>query len=173
MQTLVPLKVKIGLRANGHADHPDWQKLPLALEEDPADHMVISWKYDNTSGHKEETPDSPYGMQWGMIMTTEKFAKEAVATFPELVTVMTEVEAKAFWEDKHTVDMAENKTNNEVLTALKNELDLKKELAQDTTELKAKIAKAIDPNDTEPGIRKRPDKTWTDAKSNLGVEIKK
>ena len=24
MQHLVPIKVKIGLRPNGHADHPDW-----------------------------------------------------------------------------------------------------------------------------------------------------
>jgi len=173
MQTLVPLKVKIGLRANGHADHPDWQKLPLALEESPADHMVISWKYDNTSGHKEETPDSPFGMQWGMIMVTDKFATEAVATFPELVTVMTEAEAKAFWEDKHTFNIPENKTDNDVLQALQTELSLKESLGQDTVELKAKIEKAIDPTDTEPGIKKRPDKTWDDAKSNLGVTIKK
>jgi len=173
MDTLVPLKVKIGLRANGHADHPDWQKLPLALTEDPAQHMVISWKYDNTSGHQEETPDSPRGMQWGMIMVTQQFATEALTTFPDLVTVMTEAEAESFWENKHTVDIPENKSNNEVLQALQTELSLKESLEQDTTELKAKIAKAINPDDTEPGVKKNPLKTWTDAKSNLGIEIKK
>ena len=26
---IVPIKVKIGLRPNGHADHPAWELLPL------------------------------------------------------------------------------------------------------------------------------------------------
>lgn len=169
---LVPIKVKIGLRPNGHADHPDWQKLPLALEEDPASHMFYGWKYDKTSGHKEASSDSPYGMQWGMVMVTEKFAQQAVEIFSDLVTIMTEEEAKNFWETKYTIDMPENEINNDILQALKNELDLKKELGIDTADLKAKIIKAIDPNDSELGIRKNLIKHWIDAKSKLGFSIK-
>lgn len=172
METLVPLKVKIGLRPNGHADHPDWQRLPLALTDNPADHMVVSWRYDNSSGHQEETPDSPRGMQWGMIMVTEQFATEAVDIFPDLVTVLTEAEAQDFWENKHTINSPENKLDSDLLVGLKAELDLRTELKQVTTELKAKIAKALDPNDAEPGIKKNELKTWSDAKVKLGITIK-
>lgn len=172
-KNLVPIKVKIGLRPNGHADHPDWYKLPLAASEDPAHHMFGGWSYDKTSGHKDETPDSPYGMQWGMMLVTEKFADEAIAILPSLVTIMTEEEAEDFYNNKSRAHLSENSFDERALTGLKLEFDLKEILGQDTTALKKKIAKAIDPlDDTEPGIRKQMEKKWVDAKLKHGFTLK-
>lgn len=171
MQNLVPIKVKIGLRPNGHADHPDWYKLPLAKDVDPATQMSTSWKYDNLYGHQEEGPDSPIGMQWGMLFVTPLFAQQAKQVFPDLVFEMTEAEAQDFWENKYAVDLLENNANIGVLQALQIELDLKTKLDIDTTVLKAKIAKALDPNDKEIGLRKNSLKKWIDAKVLLGINI--
>lgn len=171
MQNLVPIKVKIGLRPNGHADHPDWYKLPLAATEDPAKHMSSSWKYDNLYGHQEEGPNSPIGMQWGMLFVTPLFAQQAKQVFPDLVFELTEAEAQDFWENRYAVDIPENKVNLEVLQALQLELDLKTKLNIDTTDLKIKIAKALDPNDKEAGLRKSPLKKWADAKTTLSINM--
>ena len=170
-QNLVPIKVKIGLRANGHADHPDWYQLPLASAEDPSHHMFFGWKYDKTSGHKEDSVDSPYGQQWGMVMVTPKFTKQALTTFPTLVTELTEAEAESFWDNKAMAHIPENKAAPGVLQDLQSELSLRESLGQDTTALKAKIAKALDPDDSEPGLRKNQTKYFTDAKTQLGIKV--
>jgi hypothetical protein len=171
MKNLVPLKVKIGLRSNGHADHPDWMQLPLAATEKPADHIIISWKYDKTSGHQEETLDSPFGMQWGMILVTEQFATEAVATFPELVTVLTEVEATSFWEEKAHAHMPENRIDTDYLQGLKAEKDLRTGAGLSVVDVDNAILKALDPDNEELGVRKNKMKYWDDAKIALGVTI--
>jgi hypothetical protein len=177
MKELVPIKVKIGLRPNGHADHPDWTKLQIvqdsglgtAYKPDP----MGGWKYDKTCGHKEESTDSPYGMQWGMLLVDPIFAQQAVETFPEIVTIMTEEEAETFWNSKACAHISENKSQADVLMALKAEHDLKVILGEDTIQLETKIRKAIDPNDPESGIKKNKNKFWKDAKKNFGVTIKK
>lgn len=173
MKDLVPIKVKIGLRPNSHADHPDWMKLPLASKEDPGSHMFFGWKYDKTSGHKEETAASPYGMQWGMVFVTPQFAKEAKETFPDLVTELTEEEAEEFYDTNVTAHIPENKADVNTLQALQAELALRKELdqAEEVTALKIKIKKALDPNDAEPGLRKVKDKKFSDAKTHFGFRI--
>lgn len=173
MEELVPIKIKIGLRPNGHADHPDWYKLPLAASENPASHMFFGWKYDKTSGHKEESVDSPYGMQWGMVMVSRQFADEALATFPDLVTELNEQQAEDFWDNKAHAHLPDNYVDNDLLQSLKNELFLKKELGDDVTELKDKIRKALDPNDKEAGIKKNNIKKFQDAKVSIGFKIKK
>lgn len=168
---LVAIKVKIGLRDNGHADHPDWYKLPLAASENPASHMFHGWKYDKTSGHKETSADSPIGMQWGMVFVTQQFAIEAKSTFPELITELTEIEVEDFWNNRVTAHMPENRVNIPLLSAYNIELSLREKLEQDVTDLKSKIAKVLDPNDPEPGMRKDPLKKWVDAKKYLDIEI--
>lgn len=172
MKDLVPLKVQIGLRSNGYADHPDWMKLPLAATEKPADHMMVGWKYDRTSGHKEETLDSPFGMQWGMILVTEQFATEAVTTFPKLVTVLTEAEAQVFWDEKVHGHMPENRIDTEQLQGLKAQRDLLVDMNMSVVDVDKVILKALDADSDEPGVRKNKAKKWTDAKEALGIAIK-
>lgn len=168
---LVPIKVKIGLRPNRHADHPDWHKLPLAATEEPATHMFFGWKYDKTSGHQESSPDSPVGMQWGMVFVTPQFANEAKEVFPDLITELTEAEAKDFWDNRAYAHVPENKTDVTILQAYQTELALRKELGQDVTELKTKIIKALDPNDIEPGLKKEQLKKFVDAKLKLDITV--
>ncbi len=169
---LVPIKVKIGLRPNGHADHPDWSKLPLAQTEDHATHMFHGWQYDKTSGHQESTSDSPHGMQWGAVLVTQQFATEAVATFPALVSVMTEAEFEIFWDEKVHAHMPAESVNVEALQGLRAERDLLVGLGGDTTEVEGHIIRALDPDDSMPGKRRNLLKTWRDAKVHLGAIIK-
>jgi len=169
---LVPIKVKIGLRSNGHADHPDWYKLPLAKEVNPASEMFFGWKYDKTSGHKETSFDSPHGMQWGMVFVTPRFAREAKQIFPELITELTEVEAEVFWNEKAYAHVPENKVDVNLLQALKAEVDLYNAFGLDGgLALQDKVTKALDPNNPKPGIRKNKDKYFQDAKISLGFNV--
>ena len=172
---LVPIKVKIGLRPNGHADHPDWSKLPMAAHEDPDAHTrhAGSWKYDKTSGHKEASADSPLGMQWGAMLVTPEFAVEALTTFPETISKMTELEWETFYNVKAHGHLPENRCDVDVLVGLKAERDLRKILDHNTDALDIRIAKALDPDDPEPGLRKDRLKTWADAKILMDHTIQK
>lgn len=168
---LVPIKVKIGLRPNGHADHPDWTKLPLARDSIPAAHMFHGWQYDKTSGHAESSAGSPVGMQWGAVLVTSQFASEALVTFPDIVTVMTEAEFETFWNDKARAHMPAERVDVEVLQGLKAERDLLVDLGRSTTAIDIRISKALDPDNPEPGKRRDHLKTWQLAKSRLDVTV--
>lgn len=173
--TIVPIKVKIGQRANGHADHPAWENLPLAATATPEEtiksHMHCTWRYDKTCGHQEESVDSPYGMQWGMLCVTPQFANEAVAAFPGIVSVMTEAEASDFWDNKACSHIPENQVDEKTLNALNIEYQLREKLGQSLTALSAKITNALDPLDNEPGLKKNKIKKWTDAKITMGFVV--
>ena len=160
------IKVKIGLRPNGHADHPDWQKLPMAKTKNPDDEQIIKWKYDKTSGHEEVSEDSPRGMQWGMMVVSDQFATEAVAIFPELVTIMTEEEAEDFWDNKAHGHIPKYKVDQEALKGLKAELELKEIMKLDVVGVKKQIEKALDPENNQMGLRKNK-QTWKEAKKEF------
>ncbi len=186
--TVVPLKVKIGLRPNGHADHPDWTKLPLAQTgpgnsvENAAAHMKFlgGWKYDKTSGHVDDTPDSPVGQQFGMIFVTEQFATEAEAEFPGIITRLTEAEAIDFWDNKAHAHLDENRRDAGVIDGLVAELRLVQAVARTgnaedqarLVALKGKIRNAIDPDHAEPGLRRNMEKRWALRQSTSGVVLK-
>ena len=169
----VPIKVKIGLRANGHADHPDWTQLQYCkdnLTYRPGQEMG-GWKYDKTSGHKEATGDSPMGQQLGMLIVPQEFATQAITKWPDLITQMSEAEAQTFYDTKVTAHIPENRHDLSTLQGLKTEYDLMVILEQDTTAIKAKITDAINPNHAEAGIKKQAGKTWTDAKTENALTI--
>src|SRR3990167_5401384 len=137
---VVPIRVKIGLRPNGHADHPAWELLPLIsaqvsasasrelIDAEVRKHVVGSWHYDKSSGHQVDTLDSPRGMQWGMFLASKAFADEAVATFPALITILTQTERQAFWDTKSYAHMADEEFSVETLQGLKLYRDLLKDL---------------------------------------------
>lgn len=175
---LVPIKVKIGLRANSHADHPQWTLLPMVnKEQDAKQYMPFGWIYDKSCGHAESRTegnswDSPVGMQWGCILVTEAFAAEAIVTFPTLITQLTEAEFEDFYDNKAMAHLSENSYNLQELEGLKLEHDLKMINAGNVTALKAKIAKAVDPADPTPGIIKNTGRKWADKKATIDVTIK-
>lgn len=183
------IKVRIGLRPNGHADHPDWSSLPLAgsgtkdeREQAVRAHQAHSWVYDKTSGHAEETPGSPRGVQFGMMLVSERFAAEAMAAFPALVTRMTEAEAREFWDVNGHGHLEDERRDDVALKGLKDEFVLIKEMLVEfpgnvklltrKTALVARIQKALDPDDAHPGVRKDRMRRWATAKPALGVTFK-
>ena len=173
----VAIKVKIGLKPNGKGDmwhdYPDWDKLPLVATETAQSHQIVKWKYDKCCGHQEDSVDSPQGTQFGMMVVTQQFADEALAMYPDKVTIMTEAEAEDFWDNKAHAHLPENKVDTNALSDLNVELQLRKTLNQDTTALEAKIIKALDPTDKEVGISEQKEKTFVKAKANIGFSIKK
>lgn len=177
---LVPIKVKIGLRPNGQADHPDWTQLPMVQASGLGHNYKPGkrgggWHYDKC-GHQKSLPDSPYGVQYGMLLVAEEFAQEAAQHMPDIVTIMTETEAEEFYETKVTADLSEYRRDVDTLAGLKTELELLEAIGEGTsqrvTDLKAKIGKAIDPDDPEPGIARVARKTWTGFKAELNVTTK-
>lgn len=175
---LVPIKVKIGLRANGYADHPQWTLLPMITnEQQEKQYMPHGWMYDKSCGHAESRNegndwDSPIGIQWGCLLVTQEFADEAIATFPTLITKLTETEFENFYDTKCMAHVTENNYNAQALEGLKLEHDLKVINNEDVTDVKQRITKAVDPNDSAPGITKNTDRVWTDRKIKLDVTIK-
>jgi len=181
--TVVPLKVRIGLRLNGHADHPDWTRLPLAQTgpgnsvENAAAQMTFlgGWKYDKTSGHGEETPDSPADMRWGMIFVTEQFALEAEAEFPAFIVRLTDAETVDFWDNKAHAHLDEFRRDDRILDGLKIEHELLilagGAPAGRISALKAKIRRALDPDDSEPGLRWNVEKTLARRLPKSGIVI--
>ena len=106
-------------------------------------------------------------------MVTEQFADEAEDTFPTLITRLSEAEAKDFWDNRSRKHMPENRHDLQLLQSYDVELSLREKLGQDTTALKEKIAKVIDPLDlTESGIKKDPQKFYDDAKTHFGFVVK-
>ena len=87
-RNLVPLKVRIGLHGNGHAKYPDFNSLKT-IQDIGVDWSVYvdmygdGWLYDKKSGHRDDTPDSPFGQQWGVLLVPEEFASEAAKAFPD------------------------------------------------------------------------------------------
>jgi hypothetical protein len=133
--------------------------------------MHHGWKYDKSSGHAEATPDSPVGMQWGVVLVTPQFATEALVVFPALVTVLTEEELAEFWEQKAHAHLSDCRYDSNVLVSLKTERDLRKAVGENTGNVDQRIRRALDPDDVEPGIRRNLMKTWTQAKQRLDVKV--
>lgn len=169
--TVIPIKVKIGLTNSGQARYPDWHMLPLANDREPKADMYFNWLYDRVSGHREDTVDSPYGQQWGVRLVSLEFATQTVQLFPDEVFVMTEIELKTFWDEKFAVRIPEKDIDANQLTGLKAELDLRTALQQDTTDVEARINKALDPEDPAIGVRTNLNKLWSDFKEKNSIII--
>jgi len=181
------LKVKIGKRPNGHADHPDWTKLPITRGDPERSglFMIDGWKYDNDCGHDEvregdERWDSPYGMQWGCLIVTPQFADQALSYFPKTVSEISEAEFESFYDRFHAIRMSEDITDSKVLQDLKNQLVLDdavvlhgsvgSAISPRKPVLTARALCALDPDDPEPGVRRNRRKRWVSCRRLLGIE---
>lgn len=173
---VVPIKVKIGLRPNGHHDHPDWNRLPLARVrgERVEDHVIVKWRYDKTSGHEDDTIDSPRGIWYGMLLVTRIFAQEALAEFGDKIIIMTEAEALDFWENKAHAHLNDEDIDTDRLAGLKARRDLMVDInapAPDRAALDVEIGKALNPTDKTRGVRKNDQRRFADAKIKFGFTI--
>ena len=75
---LVPIKVKIGTRADGHKDHPQWSLLDSALGGPAKEHAFFGWHYDSTDGPSTDSPGSPIGFHFGVRFVTPELAAAAL-----------------------------------------------------------------------------------------------
>jgi len=169
MRELTPLKVKIGLRVNGHADYPDFNLLQVVQDSGMdwskyVDAIGLSWHYDKTSGHKEDTQESPHGQQWGVLIIPKEFADQAVAMFSDTCTKLTEAELEDFYNNKATINQADEDFDQKMLDGIKTKQDL-------GIALTPHQLKAIDPEDDTPGITKNKKKVWKDFKKLSDVKI--
>ncbi len=154
---LVPLKIRIGLKKNRSALYPAFTTLPVVKASGMdwsyyIDAEGSGWLYD-CCGHKESEPDSPVGMQWGMILVPGIFATQAITAFPDVVTRLTKVEAVTFYDTKHAKEFPDEEIRQDILDAIKVKQDL--DLALTDNQLAAK-----DPDNDTPGIRPNWRKTF-------------
>ena len=177
---LVPIKIKIGLKPNGNAKYPDFNSMPAIKSyggdwSNYVDEMGLSWHYDKTCGHKEDSLDSPKGQQFGMLVVPEAFALEAIARFSDVCSRLTELECEDFYDNKAHAHEADNIQDDRIITGLKDTLDLMERTGSiqgDVDKMKLKIQKALDPADAEPGIKKNNKKKWSNFKGDVNVTIK-
>lgn len=173
MPTLTAIKVTIGTRPNGEADHPDFSLLPIVIAsgQDWADYIDIpsqgaGWQYDKSSGHKDDTPASPSGQQFGMMLVTAQFATEAIAQFPAIISAMTPAEAESFYDVEHAGAMDEEIVDVEILQAIERKNNFTPKIP-----LTPAQNKALDPTDDQPGVRPNKDKTFTGFKAQRGITV--
>ncbi len=169
MRSLKAIKVKIGLKENGHAKYPNFNQIPATIRNNLdwshyVDTYGLGWHYDKTSGHRESTTDSPYGQQWGVLIVPEAFASEALNLFPDDVTPLTEAELEDFYDNKAHIKEPDEVIHREALEGIKAKQDLKLDLTLDQL-------RALDPDDSTPGIVKNRKKRWKDFKKLVDVEI--
>ncbi len=176
-RNLVALKVKVGIDPiTGYAQYPNFNLISSAVRKD------MDWSkyldvhgggmhYDKTCGHKEESVESPFGEQICCMCVPEDFATAALSLFPIIVTEQSEVEFETFYNTKAHAHEPDESIDEKTLNGLSAQRALKTALAQDTTVLDAKIAKALDPDDKEAGVKKNVKKTWTDAKTAEGISL--
>jgi hypothetical protein len=168
---LVGIKVKIGLKDDGKAKYPDWSQTSFRMNN--PNYKIGKyggWHYDKC-GHTKRSDDSPLGVQYGMLLVEQEFADEAIVLFPDLITKMTKAEVESFWDDKAHGHISENKYDTETLTGLKAEYDIKVILEQDTTDVKEKMRRAIDPDDKEPGVLRNRNKKFKTAMADADIII--
>ena len=170
---LYPVKVKITLKENGMAKYPDFNKLQCVITakmdwSNYIDKNGSGWHYDEC-GLKDEEVGSKYGIQYGLILTPETFAKEAVIAFPSLVENMTATEAETFYNDKVHKQESELIVNKERLEEIKLLSDLNISL---TTKQQQEITDAKNPNNDTSGVIKNKYKKFADYKILKGITIK-
>ena len=175
---LVPIKVTIGLRPNGHAAYPEFNNLVPAADRDEMDwsHYVDKfggWQYDKLAGHKEDDPaaGSPLGVQHGVLLVPKAFAVAALAS-PD-VSELAEAELVTFYNTRahaHEPDVAADQSALEEIKNLRDRADTVPEKPLTVEELQ-RIAKAYDPDDPEPGLKRNPNKNITRFKAKMGVTI--
>lgn len=180
---LTGIKVKIGLTDNKHK-YPDFNQLPVVVTSGVnwshyVDMYGLGWCYDKVTGHKDHTVDSPFGEWHGCLLVPKQFAAEAISTFPLECSPLTEVEYQDFYDNKAMIRTGENKYDDQALSNIDKEVSNLQKLSDETpanTKLKSsldsakiKMAKALDPADDTPGVRKNDSRYWVDHKAKSGI----
>lgn len=165
---LVGIKVILGLRANGDADHPDFNVLPSVIASGAdwsqyIDSQGSGWLYD-CCGHKEDEPGSPAGQQLAMVLVPAVFATEAVVAFPSIVTRLAVSEVTSFYETNHARDFPDEEIDLVVVDGIRAKQDLGQTLTQRQQD-------ALNPANDTKGIRSNWKKSFTEFKRRRGITV--
>ncbi len=177
MRNLVAIKMKVGLQEkSGYAKYPNFNLISSSIRKGLdwskyVDTHGASMHYDKTSGHKEETADSPYGQQWVCTCVPADFANEAVRLFPNEVSILPEIEFATFYDDKAHANDSDEITDANTLNGLYAQRQLMIARSKNIDALDAKIDKALNPADSERGVNKNVAKKWADIKAKMGVNL--
>jgi hypothetical protein len=184
---LVGLKFQVGTHTEddsargtkaGHANYPNFNLVSSSTRKGLdwckyIDVHGIGMQYDKASGHKVDSPHSPFGEQTCVIAVPADFADEALGLFPGVVTEMTETEFIEFYDEKAHAHEDDEKIDTDALNGLKARKDLMVDQGMNTTGIDTKIQKALDPNNqNERGVRKNKDKKWADVMVNKGATVR-
>lgn len=169
---LVPIKVKIGKKPNGHAEYPQFNLIPNEIRKHKdwsvyVDAHGAGWHYDKCCGHDTDTPESPHGQQFGVLMVPKDFAEDAIARFPE-VTKLTEAETEAFYDTHAHAHEPDELVDEKALKPF----EMKERMGVTlTNEERQKRNRAMDPDNPEPGIKRNMRKKFRDFKTESGIRI--
>jgi len=165
---LVPLHVKIGLKDGSYHAFPDFNKIDPSLRDNMDWSYYVDkfggWHYDQTSGHRDDSPHSPRGQWLGMLLVPGAFAQEAVRLFPEQCIILTETETEDFYNNYAHINDPEIYEDEKILTAIAAKKQLGIKLSQLDTN-------ALDPEHPQPGRRVNKRKTWSGYKLAEGISI--
>lgn len=168
---LVPLQVRIGLKANRQHDFPPFNELDATLRDNMDWSYFVDkfggWHYDQVAGHSDDDSvnDSPRGTWLGLLLVPDDFAQAAVARWPARCFIKTEVEAEALYNERCHIRDPEIKEDVDVLQAIKAKRDLAIPEEQADRD-------ALDPDHLTRGRRRNTRKTWAGFKSAEGITIK-
>ena len=148
---LVPLQVKIGLKGGNRHAYPDFASLAIVKLSGLdwsvyVDQFAGGWRCDSCCGHSKETPESPLGIQIGLLMVPISFAEQAAAAWPETCRILYAPEAEAFYNQHVGGQQPLYLIDQKTVAAVQ---------ARKTAGLvmSAEEAKALDPADPTIGIR--------------------
>lgn len=168
MIKVVPLLVTIGLDHRGRHEYPPFNTLPAGMRGNCDWCTFIDrhggWLYDRKSGHRNDDPESPFGMWRGMVLVPEQFATESVERWPDQCEILDDTEAATFYETRARHGAKEREYDLEALQliAAKRAVGLPED--DDDRE-------ALDPNSDTPGVRTNKLRKWTNYKQSVFVDI--
>tara|TARA_Y100000034_G_scaffold115279_1_gene152275 strand:- start:1680 stop:2234 length:555 start_codon:yes stop_codon:yes gene_type:complete len=170
---LVPLKVTIGLAVKGGKkthDFPNFNSLSADLRDNMDWSEFVDqyggWHYDQVSGHADDdtASGSPSGTWVGMLLVPRAFADAAVVSFSSQCSIINEVAAESFYQDRAHIrdpEVREDLTSLQAIAA-KRQLGM----AEDADDLRA-----LDPDHPQSGRRRNLNKTWEGFKTCCGIEV--
>lgn len=192
---LVAIKVTVGIRSNGHADHPNFNHLPV-LQDMKAAGQEMDWAhyvsvhglsnhYDKICGHAVHAPDvdpkldSPAGTQWCVFVIPKEFADQAVAFDPSILYMLTPAELALHEDGKlpqrifklteaELEDFYDNRAHAHEPDETMDEVVVSRIEAKAIEDRTPAELRALDPDDPAPGVRKNVRKTWALYKESVG-----
>ena len=176
---LVPIKVKICRTLTGGKmknDYPNFNDIEGSFRGDMDWSYYVDqfggWCYDRVCGFgeaDEENANDPHNntdtqCQYGCLLVSKEFAKEAIKKFPDRITELTEEEYEKFYDNRSQIKTPEEIINKNIVGGITAKKGAGVELNQGDID-------ALDPEKDNPGITKNYKKRWATLKQRRKINI--